>query len=91
MDLRNILDATDFYSNFTAALSTFSLDHLDSPTLNLQIIIQEGNSADGDRSGSLETNEEPILQSGHLLLSVRALIDYDANSRHEILSERNFY
>ncbi|RGP71899.1 set domain-containing [Fusarium sporotrichioides] len=66
MDIRQILEAADFYPNLIAALSAFPLDKLDNPTLNLQIFIQEGNSADSD---TFKANEQPITQAGHLLLS----------------------
>ncbi|XEV03357.1 hypothetical protein FSHL1_008644 [Fusarium sambucinum] len=69
MDIKQMLEETHFFPNCTAALLAFSLDKLNNPTLNLQIIIQEGNSADGDRSDTFEANEQPIMQSGHLLLS----------------------
>ncbi|KAG8672106.1 hypothetical protein FPOAC1_005367 [Fusarium poae] len=67
MDIRQILEDTNFYPNLTAALLACSLDKLDNPALNLQIFIQEGNSADGERSDTFEANEQPVMQSGHLL------------------------
>jgi hypothetical protein len=90
MDIRQILEDTNFYPNLTAALLACSLDKLDNPALNLQIFIQEGNSADGERSDTFEANEQPVMQSGHLL-SVGRLIDYETISWHENHTGRETY
>lgn len=73
--LQEALDSSDFFAKLTAALESFPFDKLVNPTLNLQALILEGNSADGDSSGTFDTNEHLPLQSGHLLISVRALIN----------------
>ncbi|RGP81071.1 set domain-containing [Fusarium longipes] len=62
-------EAADFFANLTAALSAFPIGRLENLTLNLQVFVQEGDSADDDSSGTFETNEQSTLQSGHLLLS----------------------
>jgi hypothetical protein len=83
------VEAADFFAKLTAALSTFPLGRLENPTLNFRVFVQEGNSADDDNSGTFEANEQHTLQSGHLLLSVRAVINRHTNSWHELRLRRN--